>query len=209
MAKVVERCNYHSTDDLIAALGYGELSVNVVTNKLRENQPQQQAVKFPTQPPLSPPSRSPILGVEGMVYHIAGCCHPLPGEPIIGVVTLGGNRSISIHKQDCNNFIHLQRDRLIPVRWNKADQCDRPATYPIDIQVEAIDRVGVFKDILSRLADHKVNVRDASVKTAPGKTAIITMTIDISDRSQFEKICSQINKMSDIVSVRRVNQTVS
>lgn len=210
MLKVVERCNYHSTEDLIAALGFGEISINVVSNKLRENQQQpiNQNVKVPTQA-FSPPSRSPILGIEGMVYHIAGCCHPLPGEAIIGVVTLGGNRSISVHKQDCTNFINLQSDRLIPISWNKADQCDRPATYPVDIQVETIDRVGVLKDILSRLADHKVNVRDASVKTSPGKTAFINMTIEISDRSQFEKICSQIKKMSDIVTVRRVNQIVS
>jgi len=52
-------------------------------------------------------------------------------------------------------------------------------------------------------------VRDASVKTAPGKTAFIIMTIDISDRQQFEKICSQIRKMSDIISVRRLNKPVS
>jgi len=215
MAKVVERCNYHSTDDLLSALGYGEISVNVVSNKLRDNQPSQSnnqannhSVKLPSPQPISV-SRSPILGIEGMVYHIAGCCHPLPGEPIIGVVTLGSNRSISIHKQDCTNFINLQSDRLIPVRWNKADQCDRPATYPVDIQVEAIDRVGVLKDILSRLADHKVNVGDASVKTSPGKTAFITMTIEISDRTQFEKICSQITKMSDVITVRRINQTES
>ncbi len=207
MAKVVERCNYHSTEDLLAALGYGEISVNIVTNKLRDN-PQPQSIKLPSQP-LPPSSKSPILGVEGMVYHIAGCCHPLPGEPIIGVVTLGSNRSISIHKQDCTNFINLKSDRLIPVGWNKADTCDRTVTYPVDIQVEAIDRVGVLKDILSRLADHKVNVRDASVKTSPGKTAFITMTIDISDRSQFEKICSKVTKMSDIVSVRRLNKAVS
>ncbi len=210
MAKVVEKCNYHSTEDLLAALGYGELSVNIVTNKLRENQqpPAPQAIKLPHQQ-LSPLSKSPILGIEGMVYHIAGCCHPLPGEPIIGVVTLGGNRGISIHRQDCTNFADLNSDRLIPVRWNKADNYDRAVTYPVDIQVEAIDRVGVLKDILSRLADHKVNVRDASVKTAPGKTAFIIMTIDISDRQQFEKICSQIRKMSDIVSVRRLNKPVS
>ncbi len=231
MAKVVERCNYHSNDDLLAALGYGEISVNAVTNKLREPQSnisqssisqsnisqsnisQSSVSQFLNSQAINklpaPLSRSPILGIEGMIYHIAGCCNPLPGEPIIGVVTLGSNRSISIHKQDCPNFMNLERDRLIAVSWNKADQCDRPATYPVDIQFETIDRVGVLKDILSRLADHKVNVRDASVKTAPGKTAFITMKIEISDRAQFEKICSQITKMADIISIRRVNQNIA
>ncbi len=212
MQKAVERCNYHSTDDLLAALGYGEISVITVTHKLRDHQVAN-SLKLPSQP-LAPASKSPILGVEGMLYHMAGCCNPLPGEEIIGVVTLGAHRGISIHKQDCSNFaslantgVHPAGDRVIPVSWNTTDRCDRPLTYPVDIQVETIDRVGVLKDILSRLSDNKVNVRQALVKTTPGKTAFINMSIDITDRHQFERICTQVGKISDVLSVRRINQS--
>jgi GTP diphosphokinase / guanosine-3',5'-bis(diphosphate) 3'-diphosphatase len=213
MLKLAERCNYHNVDDLLAALGYGEISLNMLVNKLRENQQdgrnQKSELKsesLPTFPSSSAPSKSPILGVEGMVYNIAGCCKPLPGEPIIGIVTLGGNRSISIHCQECSNVGHIPVDRLIPVRWNQEKEMERPLTYPVDIRVETIDRVGVLKDILTRLSDNKVNVRQASVKTHPGTSAMIDLSIDITDRRQFEKICVQITKMCDTLSVCRVLQ---
>lgn len=211
MLKVAERCNYHSTDDLLSALGYGEISLNLVVNKLRENQAIANfSIRLPSLPshhaPTPTTSKSPILGVEGMVYRIAGCCAPLPGEAIIGAVTLGSGRGISIHRQDCHNLENLPADRMIPVGWNTAKEVDRPSTYPVDIQVETIDRVGVLKDILTRLADNKVNVRKAAVQTSPGKVAIIDLGIDITDRQQFEKICQQITKMSDTVAVRRITQ---
>lgn len=208
MLKVAERCNYHSVDDLIAALGFGETSLNTVVNKLRENQTTPSHLpRLPSQPATSPsPSKSPILGVEGMVHSIAGCCKPLPGEPIMGVVTLGGNRSISIHRQDCVNLENASGERLIPVSWNTYKELDRPLTYTVDIRVETIDRVGVLKDILTRLADNKVNVRQANVKTHPGESALIDLSVDITDRTQFEKICTQISKMSDILSVSRITK---
>ena len=71
---------------------------------------------------------------------------------------------------------------------------------------EAIDRVGVLKDILSRLSDQSINVRHASVKTANGQPAIIELGLDIRDRHQLEQIFNQIRKMSDIIDLRRVGQ---
>ncbi len=204
MLRVAERCNYHSVDDLLLALGCGEISINAVANKLRESPATEPLLpRFPS-PPLASTSRSPILGVEGMPNHQAGCCKPLPGEPIIGVVTLGSTRGISIHRQDCPNLEGVAGDRLVPVRWNTSSELERPPTYPVDIRIEAIDRVGVLKDILVRLADNRVNVRQTNVGATPNKTAILTISMDIIDRPQFERVCAQIERMSDILSVRRI-----
>lgn len=95
----------------------------------------------------------------------------MPGEAIIGAVTLS-SRGISIHRQGCPNVDPIPGDRLIPVNWNPTPpQRGRPQTYPVDIQIEVIDRVGVLKDILTRLTDNQINVRNAQVKTYPGQTA--------------------------------------
>ncbi len=201
MLEIAERCNYHSVEDLLAALGYGEISVMSVIHKLRE-QPPNQTLKLPSGPASK--LKTPIVGLEGLLHHIASCCKPLPGEPIIGVVTQGSNRGISIHHQECINLKQIPADRLVPIRWS--DQQEKTTTYPVDIEVTAIDRVGVMKDILARVADNKVNVRQASVDTAPGKAAVIKLRIDIFDREQYERICAQIQKMSDVISVRRVIQ---
>ncbi len=222
MRVVAERCNYHSTEDLLAGLGYGEVTLNLVLNRWRELvKAQDTSVVVPLIPlslPTSAPktardaipassraSDSPIVGVEGMVYHLAGCCTPIPGEQIIGVVTRG--RGITIHRQGCGNLDSIECDRLIPVTWNAAlEPSNRPQTYPVNVQIEALDRVGVFKDILSRLSDQGINVRHASVKTAVSQPALIDLGIEIRDKPQLEQIFTQIKKMSDILNIRRVGQ---
>jgi len=212
MLKVVERCNLHSVEDLLSALGYGDLSVVMVVNKLREQQREQPAssVNLPHFPVTSvSSSKSPILGVEGLNHHLAGCCKPLPGEPIIGLVTLGSNRGISIHRLDCLNMENAAGDRLLTLSWNTYQpNSARPVTFPVDVRLETIDRVGILKDVLSKLSDRKINVREARVKTDRDKcSAVIDLSIDISDRAQFEKVCEQIAKLGDILSVRRILQS--
>ena len=217
MQTVVEKCNYHSVEDLLAALGYGEVTLNIVVNRLREVVKAKQPLETDSQvlpvtqaPPVKVPTTNfskcePIAGVEGLLHHLAGCCNPIPGEAIIGAVTR--LRGISIHRQGCVNVENVPGERIVPVSWNPTDNDRlRPQTYPVNIQLEVIDRVGVFKDILSRLSDQNINVRNAQVKTQEGKPAIIDLCIDIRDHKQLESSFCQIKKMIDILNMRRLSQ---
>jgi GTP diphosphokinase / guanosine-3',5'-bis(diphosphate) 3'-diphosphatase len=85
-------------------------------------------------------------------------------------------------------------DRLVPVSWNPHITDGRPATYPVNIQIEAIDRLGLLKDILSHLMDQKINVRNANVKTSVDRPAIIDLCIDIRDKVQLDRAFSQVKK---------------
>ena len=221
MENVAQRCNYQSVDDLMAALGYGEITLNLVLNRWREIIKAQQPL--PAEPEVtnipkeasktsrdgaiktSRASDSPIVGIEGLVYHLAGCCTPIPGEPIVGAVTRG--RGITIHRQGCRNLETVDCERLVPVSWNGASRTYRHNhTYPVNVQIEALDRVGVLKDILSRLSDQGINVRHATVKTGNNQPALIDLGIEISDRCQLEQVFSQIKKMSDIINIHRIGQ---
>jgi GTP diphosphokinase / guanosine-3',5'-bis(diphosphate) 3'-diphosphatase len=215
MQTVAEKLNYPSVDDLLAGIGYGEVTANQTINRLRDTikaaQPavlEADPVAFnPPRTPITPllPSTSPIAGVEGLLYHVAKCCNPVPGELITGVVTRGNG--ISIHRQGCPNLDAVECARLLPVRWNEAGK-DQPRaqTYPVEVQVEVIDRVGVLKDLLSRLTDNNINVRNAQVKTYPDQTAVIDLGIDICDHTQLERTFTQIRKMSDVLNLRRMSQ---
>jgi GTP diphosphokinase / guanosine-3',5'-bis(diphosphate) 3'-diphosphatase len=215
MQIVAEKCNYHSVEDLLAGLGYGEVTSNLVVNRLREIQKRKQAENnhqtLPNLPTLIPfhsqenySSSSPILGIEGLVYHRAGCCTPIPGESIIGIVTK--NRSISIHRQSCPNVDNIPGDRLIPVSWNTNHKKINSQTYPVNISMEVIDRVGVLNDILSRLTDDKINISGVQVKTNEGHPAIIDLRIDIRDRGQLDRCLSKIKQMTDFIGLRRMGE---
>ncbi|MBE9079123.1 bifunctional (p)ppGpp synthetase/guanosine-3',5'-bis(diphosphate) 3'-pyrophosphohydrolase [Romeria aff. gracilis LEGE 07310] len=224
-----ERCNYSSVEDLLAGLGYGEVTLNSTVNRLQEAVKAAQPIQTESQTAESPvesleeelavskstllnkasrsaTSQSPIIGVEGLLHHIAGCCNPLPGESIIGVVALA-SRGIAIHRQGCPNLESMPGERLIPVSWNSTEfNTGRPNTYPVQVKIEVIDRVGVLKDILSHLSDLKINVHKAGVKTFPGQTAEIELGIDVRDHAHLNKTFNQIRKMSDVLKLRRVSE---
>ncbi|NJK37832.1 MAG: bifunctional (p)ppGpp synthetase/guanosine-3',5'-bis(diphosphate) 3'-pyrophosphohydrolase [Oscillatoriales cyanobacterium RM2_1_1] len=226
MQAAAQRCNYHTADDLLAALGHGEVTLNHVVNRLRDAVKDHSQIRAvprledlnnsnlhfsPTGLPNSctlPPtkkSNSPIPGVEGLMHHIAGCCNPIPGEPIIGVVTRA--RGISVHRLGCQNVGKAAGEHLIPLNWNPAAQeAGRPRTYLVKIQIQVLDRVGVLNDVLSRLKDNNVNVCSAQVKTCRGEPAIIELGIEICDRAQFERTCLQIRNISDVLNLRRLNK---
>ena len=219
MQEVAERCNYKSSEDLLAALGYGEVTLNLIVNRLREAvkaeqpieelEPQTEEESFispvvnPSSPNTQTRKKHPIVGVEGLLHYIAGCCNPLPGEAILGVVTRN-SRGIAIHRQGCSNVENIPGERLIPVSWNPTEGDGRPLTYPVNLEIEVIDRVGVFKDILVRLSDQNINVVKAGVTTSRGKPAIISMCIDIRDRQQLELLLNKIKNMSDVLNIRQV-----
>ncbi|MGK7927250.1 MAG: ACT domain-containing protein, partial [Spirulina sp.] len=218
MQMVAERCNYQNVEDLLAALGYGEATLNLIVNRLRDAVKATQPIETDTTPnteeTIDTTARhlpresicktSPIDGVEGLMYHIAGCCNPIPGEAIIGVVTR--HKGISIHRQGCTNVEKMTGDRLIPVSWNPIAEKGCYRTYRVNIQVETIDRLGVMRDILGRLSDAEINVCQAEVSTTPGKPALITLGIEIRDRGQLDRSLNKIRQMSDVLNVRRIEQ---
>jgi GTP pyrophosphokinase len=217
MQNIAKQCNYTSVDDLLAGMGYGETTVNQIVRRVREaiakEQKLAETVTAPIIPPLTPSKtvgedKSPILGIEGLLHYRAGCCQPLPGESIVGLVTRG-SRGIAIHRQGCPNIENIPTERWILVSWNQnsnGNNNPRSPVYPVNIQIETIDRVGVFKDILDRLCHQNINVIKADVKTSFGKPALISLTVEVKDRSQLEQSFDRIKNMSDILNIRRLSE---
>lgn len=224
--EAAQRSNYPCVEDMLAALGYGEITLNSVVNRLQEATKELQPVEDVDHEALADQinsdravvrtrwggdatgdeSGSSIIGVEGLLHHIAGCCNPLPGESIIGAVSMGA-RGIAIHRQGCPNVASVPGDRLIPVRWNSVEaSTGRPQTYPVMLKLEVIDRVGVLKDILSHLSDLKINVHRATVTTFPDQIAEIDLGIDVKDHAHFDRTVQKLRKMTDLLKLKRISQ---
>ena len=216
MQKVAERCNFHNVNDLLAAVGFGALTIQQVANRLREeirlqarHTSQRKLDPTPTAP--TPSSRDlsatagqlrgkPILGVDGLDFRLAGCCTPLPQEPIVGVVSLG-NHGLTIHRQDCDNVERIPVERRLPVQWNSRHPEDN--NYPVRLRIDVMDRVGVLKDILTRLSDANINVLDARVSTSRGKPARIDLSIELRSARQLTQTVDRICAMADVLTLYR------
>ena len=223
IAKVARRCNLVGTEDLLAAIGFGGVTLHQALNRLREELRLASAVAAPVLsneelarnvsaqgeqgagaavPATTHGDASPIQGLEGLEYRLGGCCSPLPGESIVGTVALG-NHGITIHRQDCANLAAVPAERRLPVQWNPLAASDQRRRYPVQLRIEVLDRVGVLKDILTRLSDHRINVSDARVRTNPGKPARIDLRVELLSASQLRDTMDQIRSMADVLDIAR------
>ncbi len=215
MIKVADRCNFKSTDDLLAALGFGAITLNQVLNRFREEMRLQNLSVVPIADkdkpsPIQATSQkvessikksSTIIGLEGLDYRLAGCCNPLPGEAIIGTIALG-NHGITVHRENCINVNAVPKTRHLPVIWNERSLTEN-TKFSTQIRIEVIDRVGVLKDILLRLSDNGINVTDARVQTSSGKPACIDLRIEISNSEQLSITINKIRSMADVLDIAR------
>ena len=196
-----KKFNANSSEDLLAGVGYGDLSVAQVVNKIREPSEQDRAAKKlaqAQQAPAQPKTSSSVGSLGGLMHHLAKCCSPVPGEEIVGVVSRGSG--IAVHRSDCANLAKVEGGRHMAVDWSQ----ERMSTYPAVLQIETLDRVGIAGDILKKVSDNKINLQDLRVEThRDSKTATISLTLDVLDISQLTKIAQVISQISDVLRVHR------
>ncbi len=195
LEEIAKQLNYHSEADMMAALGYGEISIKKILNKVKteEEQPKVPSFKIPRAK-----NAKEIIGLEGLLYHISKCCFPVPGEPIVGVVTR--SRGVSVHREDCKCLLNVEKERMMEISWANAE---RNKIYIARVLVEVIDRLGVFKDVLGKISDNKTNITHATIKTRGKDFAIIEIGLEIRDIEHLNKIMKGILNISDVVSVKR------
>jgi len=195
--KVAGLLGYKDADDLYAALGSGSLSSSQVLLKLSgELEPAGEGAEVLPPRKVSPVSIN-VLGVGDLLTRLANCCHPLPGDKIIGYITQG--RGITVHRRDCPNIIHEEeKERLIKVEWGDVEQ-----VYPVMIQVDAWDRVGLVRDISAIIAEEGVNLSEVNTGNHPDGSATMTFTLEVKSAAQLSKIMSRINSVWNVIGVTR------
>ncbi|MDR5697981.1 MAG: bifunctional (p)ppGpp synthetase/guanosine-3',5'-bis(diphosphate) 3'-pyrophosphohydrolase, partial [Armatimonadota bacterium] len=203
LRQAAERLQLPTEEDMLAALGNGDLSLLQVVQALQgdERVASEEAVESPvTQAAPEAPRGLRVRGVENVLMTLARCCMPLPGDPVVGYITRG--RGVTIHRRDCRNITYLRGrpERLIEVEWEPSAD----GTYPVEVQVEAMDRVGLLKDVLAAVADARTNVISVNARVRKDKVGVINLTLDIRNVGQLTAVMQRIGKMPDVYRVERV-----
>jgi GTP pyrophosphokinase len=190
---------HETLDDFYAAIGYGAVSAQQVVAKLGVLDDTE--VGLPTVAPATLPARTGgvrVKGVGDLLVRFAKCCHPIPGDPIVGFITRG--KGVTVHLRSCPTVLNEREvPRLIEVEWEAAPT----QTYPIAIRVEAYDRTGLLNDITQVVAENKVNIVAAAVNTNPDHTAVVTATLQVASVSQLARVMSRIEGLKDVITVQR------
>ncbi|HBG95283.1 MAG TPA: GTP diphosphokinase [Chromatiaceae bacterium] len=211
--KIAPRYNLHRGEDVLAALGRGDVTVGHLARQIGE--PRHERSEAEKQISPGKPStrqmasrarsgRSDVVveGVEDLMTQMATCCRPVPYDRLIGFVTRG--RGVIVHRRNCRNILNLSdddRERLLDVDW--AEQ--PPDTgYPVDLVVVAADRKGLLRDISSVLADADANVLGTNTQSDPtSDVASMRFTIEVTDAKQLDKLIGRLRQLSEVIDVRR------
>ena len=213
---VTKRLGYRAVEDMYAAVGAGDLSAQQVLHaaqqlldgfSLPKEEPVVEALPETKAKEESTVNKGVVVrGVGNLMTHYAGCCKPVPGDAIIGYVTLG--RGVSVHRQDCSKMLKLQYDdpvRVIEVDWGDEQEAEN---YAVDIVIEAFDRRGLLMDITTMLANARIDV--IAVNTLSDKeknTAKMKLTVEISGIESLGNLLAKINRLPNIINAERVNES--
>jgi guanosine-3',5'-bis(diphosphate) 3'-pyrophosphohydrolase len=190
---------YDTLDDFYAAVGYGAVGAQQVVTRLGVVDDAQFALP-PTAPPPTPlrDGGVRVKGVGDLLVRFGKCCHPIPGDPIIGFITRG--KGVTVHLKNCQTILNERETaRLIEVEWEGSPQ----QTYPIAIRIEAFDRTGLLSEITQVVADNKVNILAANVAVTADRTATVNATLEVASVAQLARVMSRLEQLKDVTAVAR------
>ena len=210
LAEVAASMNYHDPDTLYAAVGEHHVSARAVVGRvvkaLGELEPDAE-VEAEIVRPRRPRRDTGTVGVhveglDDMMVRLSRCCTPVPPDEIMGFVTRG--RGVSVHRSDCANAVSLtadQADRLIDVDWDK----DSSGHFVVSVEIKALDRPRLLRDIFGVLADNHVNVLATSTVTSGvDRVATMRFEFEIGDPTHLEAMLRLLREVDSVYDVHRV-----
>lgn len=196
--------NFSTDEHLFAAIGAGDVSLMQVVHLAEDmvRPPKQKELQISKTQEQNHTGDLFIQGVGNLLTNIANCCKPVPGDSVVGFITVG--RGVSIHRDDCVNLLQLrskESERIIDVSWGG----ELKTTYPVELILFAYDRTGLLRDTMTVLANAGVNV--TGMHTASNKqdsSAEMRITVEVEDLQMLGKVMSLLTKVPNVSDVRRV-----
>src|SRR5579871_5873053 len=208
--KIAARLNYGTPTDLFAAVGFGDQSAASVANRIKDELKAGNVVEFQTI--TRPPSVSRrttrkttgirIAGVDDVLVRLSKCCSPVPGDPIIGYVTIG--KGVSVHRADCPNVAYMTAtpERMLEASWIGKTEI----THAVDIEIEALDRHALLQDVMAVFAELKTQVSSVTARVKRDRHALVSLTVQIRDLDHLHQILRKLETLKDVRRVYRVTK---
>jgi GTP pyrophosphokinase len=202
--KIAQKLNFNKLEDLLAAIGRGEVSMHQIASVVQESLPAKAEViikPLPIKPSVSKATASGILveGVGNLLTKMAKCCKPAPPDAIVGYVTR--DRGVTIHRKDCSAMLRTpegRQDRVLSAQWGGS----KGGNFTVDIEVVAHDRQGLLRDISELFSREKINVSKVNTLSKHNQ-ADMQFSIEITNLEQLSRLLSLLHQVPNVVSARR------
>ncbi|MFZ9038732.1 MAG: RelA/SpoT family protein [Gammaproteobacteria bacterium] len=203
LKQVVAHFKRKDTDQFFADIGRGLITAAQILGYLQTDPEQDPFKKLKKETP-APSSKDEVSihGVGNLMTQFGRCCKPVPGDSIIGFITV--NSGITVHKRSCPNILSLpeeKRQRLIEVEWGHQNG----SVYPVEVSVTAYQRTGLMQDISTILANLKINLLDVDSRTDQDEQLVYTrLTMEIRSVDELVTIIDKLSQLPNVQDVRRI-----
>ena len=205
LSAIAKELSFHSVEDLVAQIGLGKVSPRQVIGRLRlklgikEEKPAGLVSKMVDRIKRRREDHGiNVKGVSDMLVRFANCCHPIPGDAVIGFITRG--RGITIHHKNCSHILKADPDRLVELSWEPSKE----DVYLAKIRVTSVERKGVLADVSNIITQKDANIIQADVKTTMDNKGIALFTIEVENSKQLQDIMGTIKKVKNVLIVERL-----
>jgi len=192
-AAVLKEFKLADQDELFESIGLGHHLAPLVARRLMP--------LGETEAESGPKPSAPLLirGTEGLVVTFARCCHPIPGDRIVGVLTAG--RGIVVHRDNCGNLSEYrdQPEKLIEVQWEKKLKRD----FPVELRAEVANQRGVLATMAAAIADMGSNIEHVNQQQRDDLTAVLSFVLAVRDRTQLARMLRRLRGMPQVLRISR------
>ncbi len=204
---LASQLGFKSAEALFEVVGKDEFSlrnIEILLNPPASAGDADDYVRLKKAKPSDKTSKSGVLvvGIDSLLTQLSKCCKPAPPDDIRGFVTRG--KGVSIHRADCGNFRQMairSGDRVIEVDWGQSASA-KALVYPVDVNIEAVDRQGLLRDISEVFAKEKMNV--IGVQTQSVKDlAWMTFTVEVGDSRRLQKVMGLVKEVRGVRTAKR------
>ena len=217
--RVLAKRHISTSDDMYAALGFGELQpagvINILTQDIREQKELQRkkqqekdlledhkGIKNNNANSKNKHDESVLIeGIDNLLVRLSHCCNPIPGDEIVGYITKG--RGVSVHRTDCPNMKNAEQSgtRLIDVSWNVVS--DDRTHYNTDLEIQGYNRSGLLNDVLQAINNTTKQLNSINGRIDHNKMATIDVTVGIRDKVHLQRVIDNIKRVPDVYVVKR------
>ncbi len=208
--RLVEDLKYPDLESVYVAMGEGRLSTQSVSTRLlrllepepEEDEDFEVPEHLPRRKPGVPRGKGVIVeGHDDLLVRLARCCTPVPGDPIVGFLTRG--RGVSVHREGCPNAEALrdtEAGRMISVWWDARGR----STFEAAIQIEALDRTRLLRDVTSAISDQGLSILASSTRTGRDGIATLTFTFELADPDHLQHVLQSVRRIDSVFDAYRI-----
>jgi len=202
---IAKDLSLHSVEDLLAQIGFGKVSPRHVVGRLKPK------LGIKRERPSGIVSKMvgrikrrkvdhgiKVKGISEMLIRFANCCHPVPGEKVIGFMTRG--RGITIHNEGCRHILNADPEKLVEISWEPSPD----DSYLAKLRVTSVERKGVLADVSTIMTQKDANIIQAEIKTTVDQKGIALFTIEVENYKQLQDIMGAIKKVRNVLVVERL-----